>query len=101
MPDAYANSTALLEQLLRRVMKETDPVKYDRLAAEIRQVLEECQIFRGSDRVGPTSPQSPWYSSPCGRGNQIHPACRHLNQEVCRTPSNRVGVGLAHFNASL
>ena len=46
MPDAYANSTALLEQLLRQVMKETDPVKYDRLAAEIRQVLEEREHLR-------------------------------------------------------
>lgn len=41
MPDAYANSTALLEQLLRQVMKEIDPVKYNRLAVETRQVLEE------------------------------------------------------------
>ena len=46
MPDAFANSTALLEQLVRQVMKETDPVKYDRLAAEIRQVLEEREHLR-------------------------------------------------------
>jgi hypothetical protein len=31
------------------------------------------------------------------RRNQIHPACNHLNQHVCRTPSNRVGVELAFF----
>lgn len=63
--------------------------------------IAKCQIFRGSDRVGPVSPRPGWYSSPCGRENQIHPACRHLNQEVCRITSNRAGVGLAHFNTSL
>jgi hypothetical protein len=38
MPDAFADSTARPESLLRQAMKETDPSK---LAAEIWRVLEE------------------------------------------------------------
>ena len=41
MPDAFDDSTAQLEELVRKVMKERDPVKYHQLAAEIRRVLEE------------------------------------------------------------
>lgn len=41
MPDAFAESTAQLEELLRQAMKETDPAKSDDLAAEIWRVLEE------------------------------------------------------------
>jgi len=48
MPDAFANSTALLEQLVRQVMKETNPVEYDRLAAEIRQLLEERERLQNA-----------------------------------------------------
>jgi len=33
MQDAFAESTARLEQLARKVMKERDPVKYHQLAA--------------------------------------------------------------------
>jgi hypothetical protein len=41
MPDAFAESTARLESLLRQAMKETDPSKCNDLAAEIWRVLEE------------------------------------------------------------
>ena len=41
MPDAFAESTARLESLLRQAMKETDPSKSNDLAAEIWRVLEE------------------------------------------------------------
>lgn len=44
MPDPFAESAALLEDLVQKVMKESDPVKYDQLAAEIRRALDarEC-----------------------------------------------------------
>jgi hypothetical protein len=41
MPDAFAQSTARLEQLVREIMKETDPVLYDKLGEEIWRVLAE------------------------------------------------------------
>jgi hypothetical protein len=41
MPDAFADSTARLESLVREAMKETDPSKCNDLAAEIWRVLEE------------------------------------------------------------
>lgn len=46
MLDAFADSTALLERLVRQVTKETNPVQYDKLAAEIRHVLEERELLR-------------------------------------------------------
>jgi len=46
MPDAFADSTERLKQLLARVSKETDPKKYDDLSAEIRRVLDEREILR-------------------------------------------------------
>jgi hypothetical protein len=39
--DRLAKSTMLLEQLLRQIMNETDPEKYDELGAEIWRVLRE------------------------------------------------------------
>jgi hypothetical protein len=45
MPDAFAESTALLEQLVRSIMNETDPAKIDHLA-EIWRVLEEREHVR-------------------------------------------------------
>ena len=37
MSDELADSTARLQELLERVMKEKDPEKYDELSAEIRR----------------------------------------------------------------
>ena len=41
MPDAFAQSTARLKQLVREIIKETEPVRYDTLAEEIWRVLAE------------------------------------------------------------
>jgi len=41
MSDNLADSTARLEQLVKRIMKETDPVKYDQLGAEIWRILRQ------------------------------------------------------------
>jgi hypothetical protein len=46
MPDALAASALILQRLVKQVMKERDPVKYDQLAAEIRRVLEEREHSR-------------------------------------------------------
>jgi hypothetical protein len=41
MPDKLAESTRRLEQLVRQIMKESDPAVYDQLAEEIWRVLAE------------------------------------------------------------
>ena len=41
MSDNLADSAARLERLVARIMKETDPVKYDELGAEIWRALSE------------------------------------------------------------
>lgn len=41
MSDRLAELSTRLEQLLRQIMKETDPAKYDELGAEIWRVLNE------------------------------------------------------------
>jgi hypothetical protein len=41
MSDNLADSTARVEQLVTRIMKETDPVKYDELGTEIWRALSE------------------------------------------------------------
>lgn len=41
MSEPLADSSARLELLLEQIMKETDPVKYDQLGAEIWRVLRE------------------------------------------------------------
>lgn len=46
MSDAFAESTARLEQLLDRVMEETDPAKFDELSAEIWRLLDERESLR-------------------------------------------------------
>ena len=58
MPDAFAESTARLESLLRQAMKETDPVKCDELAAEIWRVLEERDHLK-SVSANQKSPDEP------------------------------------------
>ena len=53
MADSLAKSTALLEQLLIEISKQTDPVKCDELAAEIRRVLDERKLLKQvSERPG-------------------------------------------------
>ena len=41
MPDRLAELDAALDQLVRQVMKESDPLKYEKLCAEIRSLLDE------------------------------------------------------------
>jgi hypothetical protein len=41
MSDNLVDSTARLERLVARIMKETDPVKYDELGTEIWRALSE------------------------------------------------------------
>ena len=41
MSDRLAELSTRLEQLLRQIMKEADPAKYDELGAEIWRVLNE------------------------------------------------------------
>ncbi len=51
MPDAFADSTARLEQLLQQVKTETDPVKVDEIGAEIWSVLRERDRLRGLQKA--------------------------------------------------
>ena len=44
MLDRVAESTMLLEQLLRKIMNETDPAKYDELGEKICQVLQVLTV---------------------------------------------------------
>ena len=48
MSDRLAESTARLERLLQQIKKETDPAKYDELAAEIWRVLDERERLTAS-----------------------------------------------------
>lgn len=52
MPDDLDGSAARLERLLRQIISETDPDKYDQLGAEIWRVLNE------RDRIRKTSGDS-------------------------------------------
>jgi hypothetical protein len=53
MPDRLAELNMRLGQLLRQIMKETDPAKYDELGAEIWRVLSERERLTGA----PPSPE--------------------------------------------
>ena len=46
MPDALAESTALLERLLEEIVKETDLDRRDELAEEIWRALEERENLK-------------------------------------------------------
>ena len=46
MSDALADSSARLESLLELAMKESDPIKRDKLAIEIHRVLEERELLK-------------------------------------------------------
>lgn len=48
MPDHLAELNLRLSQLLRQIMKETDPAKYDELGAEIWRVLSERERLTGA-----------------------------------------------------
>ena len=41
-----AAMTARLEQLVKQIMQELDPVKYDQLASEIWTILDELESLR-------------------------------------------------------
>jgi hypothetical protein len=56
MPDAFADSTILLQTLVRKVMTEANPAKYDQLAADIRRVLDERERLR---EITPKSRRKP------------------------------------------
>jgi len=45
MPENFADSIATLEQLVKRITKERDPVKYDRLGFD-RAVLDQLENLR-------------------------------------------------------
>jgi hypothetical protein len=45
MSDPLADLNARLKRLLEQTMKETDPVKYDDLGAEIWRVLSEREYL--------------------------------------------------------
>jgi hypothetical protein len=51
MPDAFAESTSELERLVRRILTETDPTRYDKLAAEIWRVLDERESLNTPKRL--------------------------------------------------
>ena len=48
MLDSLADSSLRLGKLLELVTKETDPIKCDEIAAEIRRVLDERELHRNS-----------------------------------------------------
>jgi hypothetical protein len=51
MPDALAESTSLLERLLKEIMKERDGDRRDELAEEIWRALEERENLRGASAL--------------------------------------------------
>ena len=54
MPDPLMDLNTRLGELLRQIMKETDPEKYDELGAEIWRVLSERERLAGP----PSSPDT-------------------------------------------
>jgi hypothetical protein len=56
MSDPLADSNARLKRLLEKIMKETDPLKYDDLGTEIWHVLGERERVIGQER-GTQCPQ--------------------------------------------
>ena len=51
MSDNVENSNARLEKLVRRIMKEKDPVEFDKLCSELWLVLNE---LKGLERGRPS-----------------------------------------------
>jgi hypothetical protein len=46
MPENPAALTARLEQLVKQIMQEPDPMKYDQLGSEIWAILDELESLR-------------------------------------------------------
>jgi hypothetical protein len=56
MSDILENLNSRLEKLVRQIMKEKDPLKYDELCSELREALNEREGLRGVEsRVSGTS----------------------------------------------
>ena len=51
MRDSLVDSNTRLTQLLRQIMKETDPAKYDELGDEIWRALSERERLVGQESV--------------------------------------------------
>ena len=49
MSDNFVNSTAQLERLLRQIMEEKDPVRYDELCSQLWLVLDERARLTGTE----------------------------------------------------
>lgn len=49
MSDNFVNSTAQLERLLRQIMEEKDPVRYDDLCSQLWLVLDERERLTGTE----------------------------------------------------
>lgn len=56
MPDRLAELNMRLGQLIRDIMTETDPVKYDELGAEIWRVLSDRERLTSAPPSGPPTP---------------------------------------------
>ena len=54
MFDDVANSTAQLERLVKLILSESDPVKFDELGAEIWRVLDERAKLLSDDNRNQT-----------------------------------------------
>jgi len=53
MSDNIENSNSRLEKLVRRIMKEKDPVEFDELCSQLRLVLDERETLTSVEsRVG-------------------------------------------------
>jgi hypothetical protein len=56
MSDNSGDSNARLEKLLKQIMKEKDPLKYDELCSALWLVLDERESFTGvENRIGRAS----------------------------------------------
>ncbi len=55
MSDSIGISDARLEELLRRVMKENNPVQFEELCSELWMVLDERESLKREGRVGGAS----------------------------------------------
>ena len=49
MSEHLANFNARLQALVRQIMKEGDPLKYDELCAELWRVLDERENFSAAE----------------------------------------------------
>jgi hypothetical protein len=54
MSDTVKNTNSRLEKLVRRIMKEEDPVHFDSLCSELWRVLDEPEVLTGVEIRGST-----------------------------------------------